>query len=317
MELPDLVRQRATRLGAAGTAWLNGLEDLVAELEQRWAITVGPPLSGGSAAYVARARDAEGRDAVLKIDPPDPELGTFDRVHVLRTAGGRGYVRLLADDAEHRALLLEGLGGPLSRAGLSPERQMGVLCDVLAQAWQVPRPSAATREQAQRKAVELGALVSSLWEKQDRPCPERVVDLALDFAEQRRAGTALEGAVVVHGDPHPDNALRVPVPRAGARSGYVLVDPDGFLADPAYDLGVVLRGWCTELLSGSPADAVVRARGYCRLLASRSGLDATAIWQWGFVERVSSGLYLLELGAGELGRQYLDSAERLASAERA
>lgn len=291
---------------------MDGLEDLVAELEQRWSITVGPPLPGGSAAYVARARGAEGQDVVLKIDPPDPDLGTFDRVRILRTAGGRGYVRLLAHDAQHRALLLEGLGGSLSRAGLPPERQMEVLCDTLAQAWQVPRPSA-TREQAQQKAVELGALVSSLWEKQNRPCSARVVDLALDHAEQRRAGTTLEEAVVVHGDPHPDNALQVPVPRPGARSGYVLVDPDGFLADPAYDLGVVLREWGPELLSGSADDAVAKARGYCRLLASRSGLDATAIWQWGFVERVSSGLYLSELGAYESGRQYLDSAERLAS----
>ncbi len=285
----------------------------MAELEQRWSITVGPPMAGGSAAYVARARDAAGRDVVLKIDPPDPELGTSDRVRVLRAACGRGYVRLLADDVQHRALLLEGLGGPLSGAGLVPERQMEVLCDLLAQAWQVPRAASATRDQAQQKAVELGGLVSSLWDRQNRPCSEHVVGLALEYAEQRRAGTTLEGAVVVHGDPHPDNALQVPVARPGARAGHVFVDPDGFLADPAYDLGVVLRGWCPELLSGSPADAVAKARGYCRLLASRSGLDAAAIWQWGFIERVSSGLYLLELGADEMARQYLGTAERLAS----
>ncbi|MEO3821923.1 hypothetical protein [Plantactinospora sp. B24E8] len=45
---------------------------------------------------------------------------------------------------------------------------------------------------------------------------------------------------------------RSPHPRPGAESGYVFVDPDGFLAEPAYDLGVVLRDWCPQLLAGDP-----------------------------------------------------------------
>lgn len=40
--------------------------------------------------------------------------------------------------------------------------------------------------------------------------------------------------VVVHGDPHPANTLRAP---DGRGRGWVLVDPDGFRADPAYDAG--------------------------------------------------------------------------------
>ena len=155
----------------------------------------------------------------------------------------------------------------------------------------------------------LAQLVSSLWADLARPCPERVVALALAYAERRRAGTHLDRVVVVHGDPHPDNALQVPGARPGAEAGFVFVDPDGFLADPAYDLGVVLRDWCDELLTG---DAKATARRYCRLLAERSGLDERAIWEWGFLERVSSGLYLLRFGAHEPGRRYLESAERLA-----
>ncbi|MEV0113093.1 hypothetical protein AB0H77_07540 [Streptomyces sp. NPDC050844] len=87
------------------------------------------------------------------------------------------------------------------------------------------------------------------------------------------------------------------------------MDPDGLLADPAYDLGVVLRDWCPELLAG---DAAALARSYCALLAARSGVAATAIWEWGFLERVSTGLYVLDFGAEELGRPYLDTAELLA-----
>ena len=304
-----MVRQRAAHLGAVGEAWLAGLAELVADLERRWSITVGRPMSGGTAAFVAGARTGDGRNVVLKLEPPDPDLHTAGQIRTLEAARGHGYAMLLAYDLEHRALLLEALGPPLTRLGLPPERQMEILCALLVRAWEVPRPDSVTLAQAQEKAVFLAQLVSSLWEDLARPCSERVVALALKYAERRRAGTDLGRAVVVHGDPHPDNALQVLTARPGAEPGFVFVDPDGFLADPAYDLGVVLRGWCDELLTG---DAVATARRYCRLLAERSGSDGAAIWEWGFLERVSTGLYLLRFGAHELGRRYLESAERLA-----
>jgi streptomycin 6-kinase len=309
VELPVPVRQRAAHLGPAGEAWLSGLPGLVADLERRWSVTVGAPLPGGTAAFVARARTADGRDVVVKVDPPDPDVNTAGQVRTLEAARGQGYALLLAHDVEHRALLLEALGTPLSRLDLPPERQMEVLCALLVRAWQVPRPDSATQRDAQDKAVGLARLVSSLWEDLGRPCSERVLALALTYAERRRAATDVERAVVVHGDPHPDNALRVPAPRPGAEAGFVFVDPDGFLADPAYDLGVVLRGWCGEILDG---DATGTARRYCRLLAHESGVAETAIWEWGFLERVSTGLYLLRFGADRLGRRYLQAAERLA-----
>lgn len=71
----------------------------------------------------------------------------------------------------------------------------------------------------------------------------------------------------------------------------------------------VLRNWRDQLLAG---DATAIARRYCRLLAARSGIDETAIWEWGFLERVSTGLYLLQFGAHDLSRRYLESAERVA-----
>lgn len=87
-----------------------------------------------------------------------------------------------------------------------------------------------------------------------------------------------------------------------------LIDPDGFLADPAYDLGVVLRDWCEQLLAG---DSVALARRYCRLLANESGVDEAAIWKWGFIERVSSGLYTLRLGLDDTAGPFLATAQTL------
>jgi streptomycin 6-kinase len=75
----------------------------------------------------------------------------------------------------------------------------------------------------------------------------------------------------VHGDAAAANVLQVLAPREGAETGFVLVDPDGFVGDPAYDLGVALRDWCPQLLASG--DPLTLARHYRRLrpaVASRS-----------------------------------------------
>jgi streptomycin 6-kinase len=108
----------------------------------------------------------------------------------------------------------------------------------------------------------------------------------------------------VHGDLHP---ARLVESRLGGESVWCLVDPDGFRADPAYDLGVGPR---LERAADRP-DARAVLEGYRRLLANRTGLDEQRIWEWGFLERVSTGLYVPAFGADEVGRRLLTSAELL------
>ena len=46
-----------------------------------------------------------------------------------------------------------------------------------------------------------------------------------------------------------------------------------------------------------------------RWLAARTGLDATAIWEWGVVERVSTGLLGTKVGLQPVARQMLRVAD--------
>jgi streptomycin 6-kinase len=302
-EVPDVVRARAELLGEPGRAWIAGLDALVDELAGRWRLTVLGPLSGGTAAVVLRCRHADGRDAVLKLAVPDPELA--DQVDTLVRAAGRGYARVLAADADRFAVLLEALGPSLDHSGLPPEDQLGILCETLAEAWAVP--PAAGRPPPD-KAGQLHDLVSRLWRDLDEPCPRSVRDRALGCAARRSADPPAR-RVLVHGDAAAPNCLRVPEQRPGAGSGYVFVDPDGFVGDPAYDLGVALRDWSPQLLAAG--DAAATMRRWCRLVAGRSGLDATAIEDWALLERVSTGLVALSLGMADVGRAMLRSAEAL------
>jgi hypothetical protein len=103
------------------------------------------------------------------------------------------------------------------------------------------------------------------------------------------------------------NALRAPDRRSS--SGWLFIDPDGFVADPAYDLGVVVRDWCRELLEAT--DPRARAEQLCRLAAEHGGQNEQAVWEWGYLERVSSGLFLLAHGMSS-GSTLLETAAQLA-----
>lgn len=307
VRLQPLARAKVTALGDEGTQWLQRLPSTLAALADRWSLTIGSGLPGGSAAYVARARTLTGHDRVLKIAIPGHELGR--EASVLAGAAGRGYARFEAYDAERDAILMESLGTGLEWLGWSPEQAMEALVDTLAQAWRLPLeavPDVAIG--VDDKATMLHAMVRDLWHQLERPCPRRVIDQALAYADRRAAAIDPGSWVVVHGDPHPANALAVPAPRAGAESGFALVDPDGFRCDPAYDLGVVIRDWSSQLRGPDPRGVL---RGYCALVAQRSGLDAQAIWEWGYLERVSTGLYVMGFGAERVGKPFLETAGRL------
>lgn len=222
--------------------------------------------------------------------------------------GGDGYVRVLRHAPEHTAVLLEALGPSLQLSGLPPVDQLGVLAGLLRRAWRVP-PSPALGGPQDRVAG-LAELVTDLWGRSDHPCDPAVVDHALACLARRSAAFDPASCVVVHGDAAAPNAARVLHPRPGAVDGFVLIDPVGFVGDPAYDAGVALRDWSAEVLAADSPVGLLR--GYCDVLARGSGADPVAVWEWGYAERVSTGLYEFSLGVD--GSAHLDSAALLLGA---
>ncbi|SDS29086.1 streptomycin 6-kinase [Friedmanniella luteola] len=302
VRLQPLTRARVASLGAEGRAWQDALPAVLTALAEQWSLTLGRPVPGGSSSYVVAVRTADGADAVVKVALPDPALDA--QAATLRRADGRGYARLLAHDPARQALLLEALGPSLAQSALTPADQLRLLADTLAEAW---LPPAGHPDPPLDKAGNLHDLVARSWAQQGAPADEAVLATALEYA-RRRSDVAPAELVVVHGDPHPANLLRVTTPRAGAASGWCFVDPDGFVADRAYDLGVALRDWSAHL---DGPGARRRLEGWCQVLADRSGVDATRIWEWGFLERVSTGLHVRSFGAERAAEPFLRTAALL------
>jgi streptomycin 6-kinase len=294
VEIPRVVRNKALAVGAS--SWLDELPALVAALEQDWSIAVGRPYEDATEAFVAEANLEDGTAEVIKIVLPRAGNAAGREIAVLRRVNGEGCARLLRHDEERGALLLERLGRSLYELALPLEQRLEILCSTAARVWR-PAPDCALPTGAE-KGRRLAEFIARTWEELDRPCTERAVEYALACAARRIGAHDDERAVLVHGDVHQWNALE-------SSDGFKLVDPDGLLAEPEYDMGILMREDPLELLRN---DAHDRARR----LAARTRLDPVAIWEWGAVERVSTGLLCTAVDLQPVGREMLSAADRVA-----
>jgi streptomycin 6-kinase len=307
VDLPEEVRRKAEARGAEGLAWLERLEALTEDLAAQWGLTLGGVLGGGTEALVMAATTDAGEAAVLKI--PAPGEGRFaGELAVLRAAKGRGYARVLAHDERRGAMLLERLGPQLAQLGLPVQRQIEIICATLKEAWATP-PAGGRLTSGAEKAESLAGWIEEAWPKFGRPCSERAVEMALAFAGARAAAFDPARAVLAHGDAHAWNTLMVP----GGESGrFKFIDPDGLFIEPAYDLAIPMREWGAELLAG---DALALGRARCAYLARLTGVDPAPIWQWGFIERITTGLVLKEIGMEALAREFFAVADLWAAGD--
>lgn len=157
------------------------------------------------------------------------------------------------------------------------------------------------------KAESLANFIEESWLDLGRPCPAQTIKAALRCADDRRRAFDPHSAVLSHGDCHPWNTLRV----AGrGPDRFKFIDPDGLYIERAYDLGILMREWTSELLASDP-----RALGErrCRRLSDLTGVAPEPIWRWGLIERVSTGLLCLRIGLPGAG-DMLTVAEAWANA---
>jgi streptomycin 6-kinase len=291
VRVPELVRQRAAGNGELG------------HLAQRWRLQLGDPFDGGTASYVVAATADDGRPCVLKIAMPleTDDDRTFARsVLVHRLAAGRACAELLADDLSVPAVLLERLGPSLGELAAPVPVVLETITDTLRSFWR-PVAGDCGLPTGAEKAAWLADYITQSWDVLGRPCERAVVDRAVECCAERIRSFDDAAAVLVHGDAHGWNTL------SAGDGTFKLVDPEGLRSEPAHDLSVPMREYNEPLLAGD-TPALVRERA--GMLADRCGVDAEAVWQWGYIERVSTGFTLLREMEGGGGEQFIEVAAR-------
>ena len=299
--IPNRVVLRAKSIGDVAEAWLHQLPSITETLTQLWQLSdVGQPISGGSESLVLPVKQQDGNDAIIKIGMPQV-CDTGAEARILRLANGRGYACLFDVSPEHNAILVERLGKPLAESGQSAAEQIATICQTLKSAW-VPLKEPNEMMTGAVKAEWLAKFIDDTWHELDKPCSLATRNQALGFCAERIAAHDRANCVLVHGDAHEQNTLATTVDGI-----YKFVDPDGLFAEPACDLAVPMRGLSEALLAG---DVHELGMGRCHELSHLTGVDPSAIWQWGFMERVSTGLVLIQIGIKEEGQMMLNVADQ-------
>ncbi|MEO7572829.1 MAG: aminoglycoside phosphotransferase family protein [Acidimicrobiales bacterium] len=286
---------RKARIAAGESLWLDTLPELVSEMASHWSLAIGHSCDGfGMNALVVEATTADGSAVVLKLAPPSDAEKLVLEATVLRLADGHGCVRVLHADRDRRALLLERLGPSMYDLGLPRRQRHELLLDAVKQMWRPVDPSVRLQRGSERARWTIERL-EQVWEQSDRACSESVLADAIACAERRADAHDDTRAVLCHGDLHELNALQ-------AEDGtFRLIDPEGVMAEPEYDLGVLMRN--------APGEDDLHERA--DWLAAATGCDRTAIWEWGTAERVLSGLWCRVVDHQPHGDKQLADAERL------
>ncbi|HEV8281308.1 MAG TPA: aminoglycoside phosphotransferase family protein, partial [Candidatus Limnocylindrales bacterium] len=263
LDVPVEVRNKA--LADGNGAWLDDLPSVLDVLARDWSLTIGAAMRGGHAALVVEATLADGTPSVLKVGLPGHRRQLAFEATVLELAAGGSCARLLRRDLTRDALLLERLGPAMFDVVPDPSTQHDMLSDIAARLWR-PLGDDIDLPTGAHVARRMQDLIPQLWEELRRPCSARAIADAVACAKRRERAHDDGRSVLVHGDIHEANALQA------ADGTFKLIDPDGLRAEPACDLGTIVR--CTP-------DAGDDLRARTQRLAARTGVDAAAIWDWG------------------------------------
>ena len=179
-DIPPSLRWLSAR--PDGAAWLNRLPDLLREVSAAWDLRpAGQPLDG-NVSYVVPVWRGDGRFA-LKIQWPHDECR--HEADALRHWDGDGAVRLVDQDLERHALLLEWCDPGTRISEAQATDPLGVIIGLLRRLGKpADRPFRSLADEARSWRAGLG----HAWEAAGKPCERALVDAARTRRRAKRGG---------------------------------------------------------------------------------------------------------------------------------
>lgn len=299
----EFVRLTLALHGEAGRLWLEDLPALLEDCARRWGLKVGPPFAPLSYNYAAPAEGPRGERFVLKLGVPTH--GLVREIDALLGFGGCGAAQLFDSDAARGALLLE---------RVKPGTPLSTLCEeddeaaTAAAAAVMRRLGRAGRNQPHRHptAADWGQgfeRCRSHFGGGCGPFPPKLFEEAESlYAELLKTSAP---PILLHGDLHHGNIL------AATREPWLAIDPQGVVAEPAYEVGALLRNPLPQLLRRPDPVRVTERR--IAQLSEELGYERARVRGWALAQAVLSAWWTIE-DEGELGERGYAVAEVIAAA---
>jgi streptomycin 6-kinase len=259
-----------------GAEWLDSLPSIVESCAERWSLRVGRPFEGQNVSHVRAVKLSDGTPAVLKINAAEPE--SEHEADALRLWDGHGAVRLLDDEENVRALLLERCepGAPLWTVE-DDEEATRIAGRALRRIWRSPGDGHRFRS-LRDEAAWWAEKIPADWAALGGPIERRLVDEAV--AACLELGSDQVDEVVLHQDFHGGNVLRAD------REPWLVIDPKPLVGEPAFDAASLLRD--RRWLLGRGGDAA-RIRRRLDVLTEELGLDRERMRRWGIAHALIWG----------------------------
>jgi streptomycin 6-kinase len=194
---------------------LAALEGTAREVAAEWGIEVGAPFALARYSFVAPA----GRDAVLKVTPPEDDESD-EEADALELWNGAGAVRLLRRDRARRALLLERARPGIDLASVAEEHATAIAVGVAGRLWKRGLSPGLSPFRSVHDHV-------PRWLANARGHPLAPLAGELYAPLEKRRDT------LVHGDFHHHNLL-------ASTRGHLAIDPKPMLGEPEYDVASFL-----------------------------------------------------------------------------
>ena len=289
MELPEGLRWLRSLPG--GQAWHDRLPQVAAECAEFWQLELETPFADSNASLVVPTGEA-----VLKINFPDEECE--HEPDALRVWDGDGAIRLLAYDAERRALLLERCRPGTTLWELDDDAAGDVLAGLLPRLW---KPPPHTLRLASDLALRWIEELPRQWHATGRPFERSLLDAAVDAL--RELGPTQGPLVLSNEDFHAGNVLRA------SREPWLAIDPKPIAAEREFTLLAMIRDRPDEVLAGPRP--IPRLRRRLDRLSSDLSLDRERMRDWTIAHTIAWGfepdLSYYHSGYAEMARLLLDA----------
>lgn len=257
-----------------GPEWLEALPSLVARCVRQWDLRLTDPFDG-HVSYVAPGTTASGSGVVLKVNFPNPESAT--EAIALRHWDGNGAVRLLDEDDEARALLLERCSPGNALWGENEDQATEAVIDIFNRLWERTAP-VGELESLEEATKGWSDHLEAAYRKAGRPFEADLLEEALSFMDTVRPPRADD--VVLHQDLHGGNVLR-------RGSEWVVIDPKPLAGEREFDLTSYIRDRRSELATRADAQSIVRNR--IDRLSEGLGLDRERVRGWALAHALAWG----------------------------
>jgi len=262
--------------GDRGRTWLASLPSTIAQLADRWEITEIHPLPNLSYNYVVLGV-RNGTPVILKIGN---NIG-FDSSAIAREATALAVlsgpcVKVLAQDDRLGALLLECLSPGTMLKEFFPDRDIEgirITANII--------KSFKSRQNPAPLFLPVGDILMIL--DKDWPVVGRHLQKARVLRTSLLATTPNQ--VLLHGDLHHENILQ-------HGDMWRVIDPKGFVGDPAYECGAYIRNPFPEILVCPDMLTIIKKR--LQMFADLLNLDERRIAQWTYVQAVVAVCWIIE-----------------------